>query len=168
MTTLTQGEIAIQHTNRLHKTEIGRFDAVFAKYILEKEVKADAKYVRIDSDEYFAVLKLKSSDGKDAIFVSEGTLTEIKDNVVVSWKSASFRDFFFYKLRNDKGQRLLTLGLLLAIIGTLIDGSFAIGKMDIVLFSPPDIMTNFLVFLALALKVVGLAIAFYKTILEGK
>jgi hypothetical protein len=168
MTILKEGKIAIRHTDRLHDTDIGQFDAIFATTVLAENVKVDAKYIRVYAGEFSAVLKLKSPDGKDAVFVSKRTLKELDDDTIVCWTAASFQDFYSYRLRNDQGQQLLTFGLLIAIIGTLIDGSFAIGKMGITIFTFSGNMIMFLVFAALFLKVAGLGITFYKTILEGK
>lgn len=151
--------------------KIGRFDAFFPKEdfngidVAEEDI---PKYIKIviGGKTHYLKRTLKSSR-KSNIYVNPSTYSGDALKSIAIEKSSEIY-FLIYKVRNDINQKISTWGLVIALIGLLIDGSFAIGKAGYVKF----VLTNREIFVwmvaALILKAVGLALIYFKGLKESK
>lgn len=147
---------------------IGRFDAYFSEKDLNEET-VDKKnippYVRIEG----ALFRSKFLGGNYSIFIAPGVLdnSDKTNPRRVDYSGASERAFFWYKVWHDPSLKFAFFGLLFAIIGALIDTSFAIGKF--VVWIPLSLtVTVILYILSFLLKIVGLWWVFKKGFRDAK
>jgi hypothetical protein len=154
--------------SELNGEKIGRFDAFFpstdkdGQAVHEKDI---PPYIKIDN----LIFKSKKFSGNDSILIAPGSRDPINKNASPDavYKEASKFAFFFFKIRNDESQKLVLAALLTALIGTCIDGSFAIGKIRVLI--PCSVFTMIILqWLAMLLKIGGLLLAFFKGLWESK
>ena len=155
--------LILRHRGNVANTQIGRFEAVFPNDIPDLPT-----FVRVGSENEYGIFKVSKRNVQDAIFVAEGSLKAIADNTQVEYRSCGFIRFNWYKIRKDRAQMIAFVALVLAIIGTVIDGSFAIGKSGVVWFHFTENEIAGWIATALWLKIIGLLIVFVKSLLDGK
>jgi hypothetical protein len=155
--------LILRHKSYVDNSQIGRFEAVFPKTIQDLP-----KFIKLIAADKSAVLKVSKRNVQGAIFVSESTLKGIQDDSPVEYVNSSFLKFNWYKLHHDNAQLIAFICLLLAIIGTAIEGSFAIGKSGNVLIPLNENEITFYLSLSLWLKIIGLLGVFIKSLLDAK
>lgn len=153
--------------SELNHEKIGRFDAFFPEVdSAGNKVSQDEipPYIRIND----LVFKTKYNGGNYSIFIAPGNLDAIPKTapLPVSWEPASKADFFFFRIKKDKTQKWMFIGLVLALTGVAIDAAFVIGKVHIFIECSETFMIILLA-IAMGLKIIGLLIAFFKGFWEG-
>ena len=151
--------------------KIGRFDAFFPKEDSSPtpmEVKDIPKYVEIrinNKTHYFKTTTKDSRRGK--IYVSKAIYNG-KNIEEISFKKSRHLQFLVYKIRNDRNQQVALAGLIIAILGLVIDGSLAIGKAkaEYIKWILTDEEILLLMIFAIVLKALGLFIVYRKGLLS--
>src|SRR5262249_34794198 len=146
----------------------GRFDAFVPDADMNGKTvsKYDfPKYIMIEG----AVFKVNRNGGNNSIFVFTSELSDSdKQNPrKIKYVPTTKRKYFWYKLRQDKSQKIAFNGFMLALAGALIDTSFAVGKVHAFITISLDASILLLVF-AFILKVLGLWLVFKKGFWDSK
>jgi hypothetical protein len=128
------------------------------------------KYIRISANGKKAIFQTKCvAQGKNYIYINTKALPGTDQEDDVAFDEVKQGAYLLFRQRQDPSMRLAFLGLVLGIIGILIDGSFLIGKIpSLVLFHLSDVQTGLLTVASMALKVVGLGLVYWKGIKEAK
>jgi hypothetical protein len=153
-----------------HQDKIDKFVAEYPPRDDEgKEQSETPQFIRISDDKKGVYLKTKMRESGDGcvFFVNPKILPDTNENYQVKWEEARSYQYSLYKVWNDKEQRLAFFGLLLAVLGYLIDASFDIGK------SYPLIEYNYNLFMVAKisswiLKIVGVVLVFWKGFVAAK
>jgi hypothetical protein len=149
---------------------VGRFDMLFPKVDFEgKPIEGVPIYVVIllNGKKHYLKSKIKQSR-RGNIYVSPQVYDGNNSIPEFSCDKASEISAIFYKLRNDHNQQIAFGGLILAIVGVIIDGAFAIGKTGLILFTLSVHTTAFFLGLTMVLKVIGLYLIYWKGLRESK
>lgn len=152
----------------LNGKQIGRYDAFFPDVdvnglpVSKYEI---PEYVIIEN----AVFKTNFNGGNGSVFVSTRELSEsTKLNPrKIQPVGTTKKKYFWYKLGQDKFQKIAFKGLIIALVGALIDTSFAVGKIH-AFFIISNNATIALLIVAFILKVLGLWLVFKKGFWESK
>jgi hypothetical protein len=152
----------------LNGKQIGRYDAFFPEADMNDQLvsKYDIpEYVIIEN----AVFKTSFNGGNGSVFVSSKELSEsTKQNPrKIQPVGTTKKKYFWYKLGQDKSQKIAFRGFMLAIVGALIDTSFAIGKIH-AFFTISYQASMALLIVAFILKILGLWLVFKKGFWESK
>jgi hypothetical protein len=154
-------------TMDLDRNPIGRFDAFFSEEDTENtkvEEKEIPSYVKI-KDAIFKARFVKA--GNKSIFIAKTAMKVVDSKELVDYEAATKTQFFFYRIRKDTSQKLAFGALIAAVIGVLIDVSFAIGKIHVFIHCSSSV-TVFLLGCGMVLKILGLWLVFKKGFWESK
>lgn len=120
--------------------KIGRFDALFPKVDLNnleldnKDAEPIPKYIELTLENKTHHLRSVMKDSRVGnIYVSPSTYSGEMLNRVTPKPSSSFK-YWVYRMKYDKNLHFALLGLIIAILGLVIDGSFAIGKTGFIIW----------------------------------
>lgn len=158
-----------------HKTDIsgrppGALEASFPQY---KEGSAEVweidSYVVLAAGRREAILKTSirfSARGRE-VFVAPSILPELSDGTQVTCRTLSARKFRFHLLLHDPKQRAALWGGIITLMGILIDGSLAVGKVKELIIISDDLILVSMMF-SLLLKALGLWLVIWRGLLDDK
>jgi hypothetical protein len=145
-----------------------RFKATFSEDA-DKEKKR-FKYIGIKNGnrtEFFMTESRGLGTKGYRIDVAENALPGMNTGDKVRFFEAKERDYRLFRLLHDKLQRLTLLGLILAVVGALIDASLSIGESNPIILITQQQKTA-LMFISLGCTVIGLMLVFWKGILKDE
>lgn len=142
---------------------VGRFEAYIPHADKNNTLVADdfPKYIKVVIDKKTHILESSLQTQKVCfIHVHPKVCPRGRNLQEVSYTKASEKEFRKYVIANDRRRRLALFGLVIAFIGVLIDGSFALGEFGVVLISLSVLWTGLWMGLGIVLKLVGLYLVY--------
>ncbi|WPV66381.1 hypothetical protein [Chitinophaga sp. LS1] len=113
----------LQHRDDLKGQPIKKFEALFSTTVNGEKIppKDITGFFRIWCGDQSACVKGKPYNGNDVIFLNPGVIAAQENTMVNSFERISNKEFFKYKIKEDTNEKMAFYGLLIAVLGLVID-----------------------------------------------
>jgi hypothetical protein len=148
-----------------HDSTVKRFEIQFPGNTVPKDL---PPYVRLVAGKQQCVLKTTTRRGASGqvLLVSSRTIKAVPDGTEVQFVEASSLRYHWHRLWHDTSKTAGLVGLLLTVIGLVIDASLAIGKVK-PLIAVSETAIVWIMWLSLLIKLIGIVLVFlYKDLLK--